>query len=496
MNINKEQIDDLNVVVSMQIGRDDYESKVSEILRDYRRKANMPGFRPGKVPEGLIRKMYGKAVLIDEINKLVSESLQNYIKDEQLHVLGDPLPKSSGDDMDWEIGNEYTFDFEMGLAPAIDVNLSKEDQLTKYQIVVDDEMIKRDIESYTARHGQFVDTDTVVDFKEKLTGDIVQLDGDGQPLQDGLSAEETSLLVSLIKNEEYKKPFENAKAGDEIVFNLSETFPNDWEIASILKKKDKGEVGDISAALFRFTVKNIQKYANAEVNQELFDKVFGEGAVASPEEFENRIKENIASEFEESSMSKFSSDAHEYLMEKINPQLPEAFLRKWLQTVNKEVREEVFEKEFPLFLKNMQWELIANAIAKHNDLKVEEQEIIDFAKAATRKQFAMYGMNNISDEHLTNYAMNYLKDEKSIRGTASQILDSKVVKVVLEAVDASIQEMSMEDFNNMVYDRKNEESENVKEETKEADETKEIEVDEVADATDEIKATEEEEIEE
>ena len=485
MNINKEQIDDLNIVLSVQVGGDDYGTKVSEILRDYRRKANMPGFRPGKVPEGLIRKMYGKAVLIDEINKLVSESLQNYIKEQELNLLGDPMPKPDNDDVDWEIGNDFTFDFEMGLSPDIEVNPSKDDQLTKYQIVVEQDIINRNIENYSRRFGQFVDADTVVDFTEKLTGDIVQLSQDGQPLQEGLSAEDSTLSLTTIKDEKHRKLFENAKAGDKIVFNLSETFPNDWEIASILKKKDKAEVGDIAGSLFRYTVKNIQKFADAEVNQELFDKVFGAGTVTGLEEFENQIRKNVESLYEENSMSKFSNDAHDYFMEKINPPLPEAFLRKWLQAVNKEVSGESFEKEFPLFLKNMKWEVILNAIAKKNGLKVEEQEIIDFAKAATRRQFASYGISNISDEELNNYAMNYLKDEKSVRGVASQVLQNKIVKVIHEAVDVVLQEISFEDFNKMMYDTKKEEAEEVT-----------GNVDEVASETDEIKATEEGEVEE
>ncbi|MDR1171120.1 MAG: trigger factor [Bacteroidales bacterium] len=456
MNINKEQIDDLNVVVSVGISKDDYESKVSEVLRDYRRKANMPGFRPGKVPEGLVRKMYGKAVLVDEINKLVSKSLQDYIEEQELQVLGEPMPEVSSDDLEWEIGNDFTFGFEMGLAPAIDVKLSKKDRITKYQVAVDQELISRDIENYASRYGQFVDTDAVVDFKERLTGDIVQLGDDGNPLQDGLSAEDSLLVVSLIKDEEHRKPFENARAGDEIVFNLSETFSNDWEIASILKKKISEEVSDISASLFRFTVKSIQKFVNAELNQELFDKVFGGGTVTGIEEFENHIKEEIATDFEESSMSKFGSDAREYLLEKLNPQLPEEFLRKWLLATNKEVSKETFEKEFPMFLKNMKWELIANAIVKQNELKVDEQEIIDMAKATVRRQFTMYGMSNIPDETLTSYAMNSLKDEKSIRGMASQVLEKKIAKTVNEAVDVNIQELSPDDFNKMIYASDNE----------------------------------------
>ena len=484
MNINKEQIDDLNVTVSVEISKDDYESKVSEILRDYRRKANMPGFRPGKVPEGLIRKMYGKAVLVDEINKLVSESLQNYIKDEQLHVLGDPMPQQSGDDLDWDIGNDFTFDFEMGLAPAIEVNLTKDDRLTKYQVVVDDELINKDIENYAARYGQFVDADAVADFKERLTGDIVQLDGEQQPLHDGLSAEESSILLSNIKNEECRKPFENAKPGDEIVFNLSETLPNSWEIASILKKKDKEEVGDISASLFRFTVKSVKRFANAELNQELFDKVFSDGTVAGIEDFKTRVREDIAAGFDETGMSKFCADLREYLLEKMNPRLPEEFLRKWLQAVNKEISEEVFEKEFPLFLKNMKWELIFNALIKQNELQVDEQEIIDFTKAATKRQFVRYyGMNFISDEDLTSYAMNYLKDEKSVRTTASQILERKIAQVVLITADVTIQEMSLEDFNKMVYASDNDETVEVDEPADEIEE-----VDEAAVETEEVVA--------
>ena len=463
MNINKEQIDNLTIVVSLQIGTDDYEPKVNEILRDYRRKANMPGFRPGKVPEGLIRKMYGKAVLIDEINKLVSESLQNYMKEQELMTLGDPMPKTSGDDMDWEIGNDFTFDFEMGLAPEINLNLSKEDRITKYQMMVGRELIDKDIESHASRHGQFLNVDAVVDFKEKLTGDIVQLGEDGQPLDDGLTAEDASMLVGLIKDEEHKEPFKNAKVGDEIVFNLSKTFPNDWEISSILKKKDKNEVGNISDSLFRFTVKTIQKHFNAELNQELYDEVFGKDSVTNIDEFENRIKENIEQDFEETCQSKFSLDMREYLLKKIDPKLPEEFLRKWLLAANKDVSEEVFEKEFPQFLENTKWEMIANAIIKQYELKVDEQEVIDTAKATTRRQYNMYGLKNVADEYLTQHAMRMLKDEKSVRAMASQAMERKIAQKVSEIVNMDIQEISPDDFQKLIYAANDEEIEQVEE---------------------------------
>ena len=471
MNINKDQIDDLSIIVSIEVGKDDYESKVNSILRDYRRKANMPGFRPGKVPEGLVRKLYGKAVLVDELNKLVSDSLQNYIKDQELRLLGDPLPKAKNDDFEWEIGSDFTFDFEIGLAPVIDVQLSKEDSLTKYQITVEQDMIHQEVMNIAARYGQFIDADAVVDFQERLEGDIIQL-GDEQPLPDGLSAEDTMLMMALIKEEKYKKPFENAKAGDEIVFNLSETFSNDWEISSILKKKTKEETGNISGFLFRFTVKSVKKFANAEVNQELFDKAFGEGTVSNEKEFEERIKENIAKNFEERCFVRFIHDARQYLLEKINPPLPEDHLRKWMLFVNKDkdISEDVFEKEFPMFLKTMKWDLIVKSIAKQYEIGIEENEIIDFAKSTTLQQLMMYGLNNPSDEILTRYAMDSLKDEKNIRDVAAQVLERKIVKVVSENIDTNTQEMSLDDYNQMFY-ASNSEKVEVIEENKEIEET-------------------------
>jgi len=451
MNISKEQVDEVNIVVSMQIGKEDYEPKVNEILRDYRRKTNIQGFRPGKVPDGIIRKKYGKAVMIDEINKLVSESLPKYIEEQNLRTLGNPLPKSNGDEIEWEIGNDFTFDFEIGLAPEVSINLSKEDRINKYQIIVDQDMIDEEIKRFSIHFRKYMDVDFVEDFMEKLIGDIVQIGEDGQPLQNGLSAEDSSLLVEVIKDDECKKLFENAKTGDEIVFNLWQAFPNEREIASILKMKDKNEVGDISESLFRYTVKIIQKPFNAELDQELFDKVLGKDVVSNLEEFKTRIRENFISEYEEICFSKFNTDIREYLLNKFNPQLPEEFLLKWMKSANKDLDEEIFEKEFPQFLENMKWEMIANAIIRKYELKVNEQEIVETAKTTSRAQLNMYGMKFVPDDILTQQAMKKLKDENEIKSMASHALERKIVKTINEIVDLNVQEISMDDFNNMVY---------------------------------------------
>jgi len=350
------------------------------------------------------------------------------------------------EDFDWEIGNDFTFEFELGLSPTIEVNPSKEDKLTKYQIVVSKEIIDREVENYAKRHGQYVDSDAVADFTEKLVGYIVQLGDDGLPLENGLSAEETSILLSLIKSEELKKPFENIKIDDVVVFNLSDTFSNEWEIASILKKDKKEEVGDISGFLFGLKVKSIQRFVNAELNQELFDKVFGEGSASNIEEFEDIIRKQIANYFDTIIMSKFKNDMHDYLLEKVDPKLPEEFLRKWITTTNKEATEEVIEQEFPHLIKRMKWDLISNSIVKQHNLVIEDHEIIEQAKAFAKEQFARYGVANIPDDSLSVYAMNYLKEEKNKREIISNLIEHKVALTVCEKVNLIIQEVTMDDF--------------------------------------------------
>jgi trigger factor len=472
MNIQKEEIDGLNVIVSVDVSKDDYLPRVNEVLHDYRRKAVVPGFRPGKVPEGLLRKIHGRPVLGAESNKLVSEALLSSINEQQWQLLGEAMPKHNVDDQDWEIGNDYTFLYEMGLAPVMDVQLSKEYRIPKYRIPVDQDMINRNIDTFTARYGQFVDTGAVVDFKERLTGNIIQLDDNRQPLPDGLAADDTTLLLSLIKNEEHKQPFENIKAGDEITFNLAVAFPNKWEILSILKLNNNDELGDLSDSLFRFTVRSVQQYTKAELNQELFDKLYGEGVVTSLEEFENRIREDLSAEFEESCMARFGIDAREYLLQTINPPLPEEFLRRWLKISLKELDEATLEKDLPDYLTNMKWDMIAADISKKKDLQVTNQEIIDLAKANTRQQFAMYGITNVPDETLAAYALEGLKNENNLRELSTLVLGKKIARAIHDAVDLDMRELNIDEFNKLVYTTNNEpKTETVGEEVTETEQT-------------------------
>jgi trigger factor len=403
--------------------------------------------------------MYGKSVLAEALNKIIPEALQNYIREQQLNVVGTPISIKNNDEIELEIGNDFDYNFEIGLAPVVEINLSKDDSLTKYKIIVDDDLIDHEVEMYSKRYGQFVNVDTVTDFTERLTGDIVEMNGD-EPLEDGLSAQDTSILLSLITGDELKKPFENVKIDGEIIFNLSATFPNEREIASILKKTDKAEVGDIGEKLFRYTVKSIQRYTSAELDSKLFDKVLGEGAVKSLEEFKEMIKDSFQYQYADICQSKFIIDVREYLQEKFNLPLPEKFLRKWLRISDREISDEALENGFPSYLKDRKWELIVNFIVKQNSIKVEDPEIISFTRKIVNKQLTMYGANGLPLDVIDGYAQNYLKEEKNVHSVASQVLEIKVAETVGELVNLTVQEVTVVEYNNIVRGENKEQDEN------------------------------------
>ncbi|MDR1673741.1 MAG: trigger factor [Bacteroidales bacterium] len=450
MNISKNQVDDLNLIVSIDVDKTDYQTVVNDVLRDYRRKANMPGFRPGKIPDGLIRKMYGKSVLVEELNKLVSEALNGYIEGEKLDILGDPLSVTEGEDFEWEIGNNFTFAFEIGLSPRLDIQLSEADKLVRYRIAVSDQSVDDSVETYAMHYGNYVEADTVVEMTEKLTGNIIQLDGDRQPMEDGLSATDTVMLLSLITKEELKKPFENASVNDAIDFPLAATFPNEWEIASILKRNGKEELNDIHDALFRFTIVKIEMRKKAELNAELFDNVLGANMATSIEEFKAHIRKDLETQMEDSATQKFYEDVRKYLREKYHPPLPEAFLRKYLWHINKDkVEEKALEQQFPDFLEKTRLSVISGDIVRRHNIKVDEQEVIDYAKEETRRQLVYYGIRHLDDEKVTNYAMESLREDSRVRGYISVLIDKKIMDVVMQSANVAIKDITPDEFDKL-----------------------------------------------
>jgi trigger factor len=447
MNITRENIDDLNAVLKIQVERADYDGNVEKVLRDYRKKANIKGFRPGMVPIGLIKKMYGKAVQIDEINKVVTDNIQKYLTDEKIEILGDPLPKiDDNEKIDFDTQESFTFSFELGLAPAFETKLSKKNKVTYYEIAADDKMKNDYLDNYTRRYGKFEKAE-ISEEKDILKGKIEALDDKGNPGPEGIVADDTSLSIEVIKDKKIKKQFIGRAEKDSIDFDLRKAFPNDNEIAGLLKKQ-KEEIVKVEGD-FRFTINEVSRFRPAELNQELFDRIYGENIIHSEEEFRNRINEEITANLRNESEYKLSVDLKKLAIEKSEFNLPEAFLKRWLLKVNEKTTEELVEKEFDNFSRDLKWQLIRNKIARTNELKITEEELLKEAEKITRYQFSQYGLFYATDEQVGNYAKETLKREEDAKRIADKILEEKVNLILKDIVKLENKSVSIEEFNKL-----------------------------------------------
>jgi trigger factor len=447
MNITRESIDDLNAVLKIQVEKADYDGNVEKVLRDYRKKANIKGFRPGMVPIGLIKKMYGKAVQIDEINKVVTENIQKYLTDEKIEILGDPLPKiDDNEKIDFDTQESFTFSFDLGLAPSFETKLSKKNKITYYEIAADDKMKNDYLDNYTRRYGKFEKAD-ISEEKDILKGKIETLDEKKNPVSEGILADDTTLSIEVIKDKKIKKQFIGRVEKDSIDFDLRKAFPNDNEIAGLLKKQ-KEEVGKVEGD-FRFTINEISRFRPAEINKELFDRIYGENIVHTEEEFFNRINEEITTNLRNESDYKLSVDLKKLAIEKSEFQLPEAFLKRWLLKVNEKTTEELVEKDFDTFSRDLKWQLIRNKIARMNELKITEEELQKEAEKITRLQFSQYGLFYATDEQVANYAKETLKREEDAKRIADKILEEKVNLILKDTVKLENKTVSIEEFNKL-----------------------------------------------
>ncbi len=447
MNITRENIDDLNAVLKIKIEKPDYEDNVEKVLKDYRKKASIKGFRPGMVPIGLVRKIYGRAVQIDEINKVVTDNIQKYITDEKIEILGDPMPKDGEqENIDFDTQEEFTFSFEIGIAPAVELPLTKKNKVTEYEITVDDKVRNDYLDNYTRRFGELRSADTTEE-KDVIKGNIAALDPEGNINPEGLTADDTSLGVDIVKDEKIKKQFIGKKPGESIDFDIKKAFPNDSEVAGILriKKEEAENIGGI----FRFTINEISRFYPAEVNQDLFDKVYGEGTVTSEEEFMTRLEEEIKTNLKKETDYKLMIDLKALAIEKTEMQFPEEFLKKWLLRVNENTTAEQIDQEFDSFRKDLKWQLIRNKVARDNEVKITEDELVEEAKNITRYQFQQYGLFYATDDQITNYARETLKREEDAKRIADKILDDKVILLIKDMVKQEPKQVSVEEFNKL-----------------------------------------------
>lgn len=446
MEVVKNQIDELNATITVNVANSDIAESVEKAIKEHRRKANVPGFRPGNVPVGLIKKMYGNAIIADELNKLVSQSLSDYIIENKLYVLGDPLPNDTQEQIDWGKQESYSFIFDIALAPEFEVKLSKKDKVTNHIIQVDEEMQNRYVTSYKQRFGSFEEAKKSTD-ESLLSVELIELNKDGEVKEGGINIEEASISVKIIKDDKIKKSFTGIKPGTVIDTDIKTAFPNNTELSALLKIT-KEEVANISD-LFRVSVKLVKEHKEAEMNQELFDKCFGENVVKSEEEFLNKIKADISASFVRETRFKLMLDIKEKLIKKTDFALPEEFLGRWLRVTNKDITEEQIQEEFGRFIEDLKWTLIKSKIAKDNELKVSEEDLIKAAKQQLLAQFAQYGMSYIPDEYLNKYATEMLQKEAEANKLYEQEIEEKVIDFISETIKLDTKEVTMEEFNNL-----------------------------------------------
>lgn len=444
MNIVKENLNDLTAVLKVNITKDDYTEKVETVIKDYRKKARIDGFRPGKIPTGLIKKMYGKGILVEEVNKLISESLTNYIRDEKLNLLGEPLPSENQKTADFDNETEFEFLFDVAIAPEIEIKISKKDKVPYYGIKVDDKLLESYTDNYTRRFGEFKDVEETTDI-EMLTGNFIQLNEEGNVLEGGIETNDVKITIEYIKDTDIKTTFAGKKVGDKVSFDVRKAYPSDSEIASMLKI-DKEKAKEISGD-FQFEIIKIQRFEKAEINQELYDKAFGKDVIKSDKEFKAKVTEEIKSNFVRETDYRFMIDAKQKFVEKINPELPTEFLKRWLTIVNEgKFTAEQIEEEYPKFEDDLKWQLIKDQIIRDNEIKVEESDILDAAKEVTAAQFAQYGLANMPDEQLEQYAQEILKKDDERRKFYEKKFEDKVVDFIKDSVKLDTKEITTEEF--------------------------------------------------
>jgi len=446
MNITKESIDELNAVIRINIEKSDYEPQVEKLLKDYQKKANMQGFRPGKVPMGIIQRKYRGAVIAEELNKLVSENLNKYISENQIVLLGEPLPNESQKQLDLEHSENFELAFDIALSPKFEINITKKDIIPFYNITVTDETVDGEIKNNLKRFGK-KEQSGITGENSIVKGSFIQVDDSGNDLENGIKADDSTLSIAIIKDEEVKNQLLQKSINESVIIDLRKAFPNDTELAYLLKI-DKEETEKVSGN-FKFTISEITDFVDPEMNQEYFDKIFGEGIVTSEDEMKAKIKENFENLFLIESDYRFQKDVQEMLILKHDIKLPEEFLRRWLK-MNAKENQTYSEEEIQKVFNDLKWQLIFSKIIQLNSLEADDSDIENYARKHSKLQFIQYGIINIPDEHINSYAADLLKDEKNSKNFYNGAIFDKLMNHIKDTITLDNKEISREDFNLVV----------------------------------------------
>ncbi len=448
MNISLEKNGNVSAVLTVKMEKADYADNVKKAIKEMSRKAQMPGFRPGKVPVGLVQKMYGPQAKADAVNKLLNDSLFNYIKENKVNMLGEPLSSEKQQPQDIEKQEDFEFVFDIALAPEFKAELAKDDTVDYYDIEVSDEQVDAQVKQLAQQAGH---PEEVESYEERdiLRGLIAELDADGQPKDGGLQVEKVSLMPTYFKNDDQKKIFEGAKKNDVITFCPSKAYEgSETEVAALLKV-EKEKVGEY-AGNFSFQVEEISRFVPAELNQDFFDQVFGKDAVKNEEEFRNKVREGIAMQRTADSDYKFLLDVRAYMENKVGQlEFPDELLKKIMKANNPDKDDNFVEENYVKSIEELKWHLIKEQLVAANDIKIEDKDVKAAAIQATRFQFAQYGMNNIPDEYLEQYASEMLKKKEQVNALVERSIDTKLTAVLKTVVTLNHKSISVEDFGKM-----------------------------------------------
>ena len=449
MKVSFENQDKVNGLMTIIVEESDYKEKVEKSLKDYRKQANIPGFRKGMAPMGLIKKQYGEYLKLDAINKVVGEELYKYIKDNKINMLGEPLPSAKQEAQDLEKEPPYTFYFDIAVAPELKVELTSKDKLPYYDIKVDDATVDKQVDIFASRTGQYVKAEEYQK-NDMLKGDLRELDEKGNTKEGGITLEAAVMMPEFIKVEDQRKLFDNAKLGDVIVFNPRKAYPdNDSEIAALLKIK-REEVAQHEGD-FSYQITEISRFEKAEVNQALFDQIYGEGEVKSLEEFRTKIAEGIKEQTVTDCDYKFLLNVRSYLEGKVGKlTFPDEILKRVMLLNNKERGEEFGEKNYEASIQQLTWHLIKEQLVEANKVKIEDKDVREAAKETARIQFAQYGMIQVPEEYVDNYVTEMFKKKENVDAFVDRAIDLKLIEALKKVVTLETKEVTLDEFNKIV----------------------------------------------
>ena len=454
MNILFENPEKVNGVMTLTFEKEDYQPEVEKTLKDYRKKANVPGFRPGQVPMGMIKRQFGTSVKVDVVNKLLGEKLYEYVRENKIQMLGEPLPSEKQGELDFEGDAPLTFVFDIAVAPEFKAELSGKDKVDYYTIDVNDDLVNKQVEMYQSRTGHY---DKVQDYdpaqNDMLKGEMRESAAEGNTKEDGITVVDAVMMPEYIKVDDEKKLFDGAKVGSLIKFNPKKAYPkSEAEIASLLKiEKDK--VADLNSD-FSYLVTEVSRFVKGEVNQELFDQIFGEGNVKSEEEFRAKIAETIKTQLTSDQDYKFLLDVRAHMEKKVGKlEFPDALLKKIMLNNNKDKGEKFVDDNYEASIKELEWHLIKEQLVNAQNIKIDDNDVKNVAKEAARAQFAQYGMSNVPEEYLDNYATEMLKKRENTDSLVDRAVDVKLIDALKKVVKLNEKTISFDEFQKMMQEK-------------------------------------------